>query len=83
MGSEITLRDVYEEQRETRRELSEVRTDVATIVSDLAHGEKRMNDQENRIRALEHAAWRAVGAAAAVGTLTGGIAGSVLAHVWH
>ena len=51
---------------------------TARVDEQLAHGQRKMDDHETRIRLLEQAKWRAAGAAGTVGALAGGAAGSLL-----
>jgi hypothetical protein len=75
MGTEITQRDVYDR-------IAAVDTKVETLIARmderLDHGSRKLDDHEGRLRLLEQAKWKSAGAAAAVGTVTGGVAGSLL-----
>ena len=84
--SQITNRDLYEAQRATERQIGDLAVSVATLVAEwrgvgarLDSGGRRMNDIEARTRVLEHARWRAAGAASLAGTVAGGATGSLLA----
>ena len=85
---QITNRDLYEAQRDTEKQLSGLALQVATLVAEwhgvvvrLESGGKKMDDFEGRLRVLEHARWKATGAAAAVGTVTGGATGTLLSYL--
>jgi hypothetical protein len=56
-GVEITLRDVYTEQRHTSEQMAALTTQVATFVTRvdarLDSGQARMEDHEQRLRLLE------------------------------
>ena len=82
---EITLRDVYDQQLRTGDQVSQLRGDVstlkATVDERLGHGQRKLDDHENRLRvleaavperlelrvtALERLAWKLIGAFAAI-----------------
>lgn len=48
--------------------LNDVRTDVTAIRSDLENTTKSVEDHETRLRAVEKMMWKAMGAAALLGT---------------
>lgn len=56
-GVEITLRDVYDSQQASRTEVAQLSAQVtqlsATVNLQLAAGNARMDDHENRLRAVE------------------------------
>lgn len=87
---QITNRDLYEAQRDAEKQLAGLALQVATLVAEwrgvgqrLDSGGKKMEDMEGRLRLLERARAQATGAAAVIGAACGGVAGTVLAHVWH
>lgn len=59
MGSEITLRDLYDQQVATLAQLGALRTDLAAhqaqVTERLASGSRTMRDHEDRLRAVEAA----------------------------
>lgn len=82
---QITNRDLYEAQRDTEKQLGGLALQVATLVAEwrgvgerLDSGSVKMADFETRLRSLEQARWKAAGIAAAVSTVAGGSAGSLL-----
>lgn len=92
MGSEITLKDVYDVQMDAQRDLSGMRAQLAALTSrvdvQLAHGQRKMDDLQAanaalsaRIGRLEQARWKAAGAAGALGMVTGGATGTLLSYL--
>ena len=82
---QITNRDLYEAQRATEQQLGGLALQVATLVAEwrgvgqrLDSGGRKMDDFEGRLRLLEQARWKAAGAAAAAGMVTGGATGTLL-----
>ena len=69
-GMEITLRDVYEQQLHTGEQVARLRGEVGALTARvderLDNGQRKMDDHEKRIRALEKLAWKLIGAFAAV-----------------
>ena len=57
MSDEITLRDIYEQQLRTQADVAATRADMAGlragVTSDLAHGSKKMDGLDERMRQLE------------------------------
>lgn len=78
MGDDIT---------QLTREVSDLRGDVRALIArvdeQLSQGADTMKDHESRLRELERNGARAIGAAVTLGTAAGGVAGTLLGHVWH
>lgn len=80
MAGQVTQQDIYDRIADVDNKLTEL---SATVREQMRQGAATMGDHEARIRLLEQARWRATGAAAVLGAACGGVAGTVLAHVWH
>lgn len=79
MGSEATLRDVYDAQLQTVREVAGMRTDLAAYTAKtderLGHGDRRMGELSGRIKDIEDD----VGTLKAEGQRRGGMSAAVQA----
>ena len=87
---QITNRDLYDAQRQTERQIGDLAVQVATLVAEwrghgerLDSGQRHFDDIETRVRLLERATWKAIGAAGAVGAIAGGAAGTALSALLH
>lgn len=87
MAGQVTQQDIYDRIAAVDVKIERL---IAQVNIQMDHGARKMSDLEQadealgrRVTLLEQARWRATGAAAVIGAAAGGIAGSVLAHVWH
>jgi hypothetical protein len=73
-GVYISSAQMYQELRSLSDGVTRVETKLDTIGQGLTEVGKDVADHESRIRSLEHALWRASGAAAVIGAAGGVIA---------
>jgi len=82
---DITLRDVWDEQRRTSGQLAAIATQVATLTTrvdlQLAAGQLRMADHEARLRTLERWRWQMAGAIMLLNVVVAVIAELILRSV--
>lgn len=69
-GFTVTLRDVWEAQQETNRQVAslveQLPAHVTATAEDIAELRVQLKDHESRIRSLERAIWRIIGGFSAV-----------------
>lgn len=99
-GMEITLRDVYDQQLRIADQVSQMRGDLsvhsARVDERLDNGQRKLDDHETRMRAIEEALptaldarltalerfrWGAAGAATLGGALSGGGIATLLTYL--
>lgn len=73
-GVYISNGQMYQELRSLSDGVTRVETKLDTIGQALSDDSKDVADHESRIRALEHAIWRAAGGAAVLGAGAGIVA---------
>jgi hypothetical protein len=85
---QITNRDLYDQWRDTEKQLGGLALQVATLVAEwravvdqMAAGSSKMTDHETRIRALERFRWRMAGGSALAGALSGGGMASLVIYL--
>jgi hypothetical protein len=73
MGFEITLKDVYDEQRAQAGRIDilsqQVAVHTATVATRLDSGQRKLDELDARVKALEVFRWKAAGFAAAIAVL--------------
>jgi hypothetical protein len=83
----ITLRDVYEAQQAENGQLAAIGTQLATLTARvderLGSGQRKMEDHEKRIRAIERFRFTLVGAAMATSAVSSTIGALVVWALSH
>ena len=84
---EITIRDVYDAQQDSSRQLTAIGTQLATLTTRvdtrLDSGQATMADHEARLRALERFRYTLLGAAVAASAISSALAALIVWALGH